>query len=250
MLTTPYGGKGLCVVDWNLLTGEVALHGEPLSSSESHLLVLDRFVEALAPSARARLSQRVQMEGNRALVAFEPPTPGLYGMPRPPPGRRWGYVPGVPGKAVGLGVHPGRSQVAVVQQVGRSTKGVGGLKVVDARTGEVMVERELDFAPWCVAYSSDGGTLAIGTLMGNVLLFETERYTQPLEWRVHDQGSSPYIHSLAWTPDGTRLITASGDETLKIWDTRTRVASRLDEERWRALRAQMAARPRPARGVR
>ena len=112
------------------------------------------------------------------------------------------------------------------------------LLVLDTNSGAVLVERELTFQPWCVDYSPDGSVLAIGTNEGRVLLFETEGTTQQLEWRAHES----YVYCLAWTPDGTRLVTASGDATLKIWDTRTRVKSLLEEDRWQTLRKDMATR--------
>jgi WD40 repeat protein len=118
----------------------------------------------------------------------------------------------------------------------------GRLTLIDPRSGEVILERELDWQPRCAAYSPDGSVLAIGTDEGRVLLFETGRYTQQLEWRAHEGEDYSYVYSLAWTPDGTRLATASGDATLKVWDTRTRVASRLADDRWQTQRAEMATR--------
>jgi WD40 repeat protein len=32
-------------------------------------------------------------------------------------------------------------------------------------------------------------------------------------------GHSDYVHSVAFSPDGTRLLTGSGDTTLRVWDT-------------------------------
>lgn len=133
-------------------------------------------------------------------------------------------------------------RAAVVQLVGIGVSRMGRLTVLDTRSGEVLAQRELADSPWCAAYSPDGSVLAIGTNLGNVLFFETERTTQQHAWRAHGPASYAYVYSLAWTPDGTRLLTVSGDETVKIWDTRTRVASRLDYERWQTLRAEMAAR--------
>ena len=90
---------------------------------------------------------------------------------------------------------------------------------------------------YSLAISNDGSVLAIGTNEGRVLLFETEGTTQQLEWRAHEK----YVYCLAWTPDGTRLVTASGDATLKIWDTRTRVKSLIEEDRWQTRGKDMAA---------
>jgi WD40 repeat protein len=35
-------------------------------------------------------------------------------------------------------------------------------------------------------------------------------------------GHSDYVHALAFSPDGTRLISSSGDRTIRVWDTLTR----------------------------
>jgi WD40 repeat protein len=32
----------------------------------------------------------------------------------------------------------------------------------------------------------------------------------------------PYALQVAWKPDGTQLLTASGDKTCKLWDVETR----------------------------
>ncbi|MFT4541674.1 MAG: serine/threonine protein kinase/WD40 repeat protein [Planctomycetota bacterium] len=238
VLTTPFSDKGLCVVDWDLATSEIALPVSHEARDQSHLLLLDRFIDILAPSEKQRLSQRVQMMGAKGLAIFEPPTRGARGMQRPSAGRNWSYVPGVEGPVVGLGMHPTLALVAVVQHVGEGAAGMGTVSVIDQKTGEVVVTREFAYQPWCVAFSPDGGTLAIGTHEGRVVLFETELYSEQLAWRAHEK----YIYSIAWTPDGTRIVTASGDETLGLWDTRSRAASRLAEERWIALRAQTALR--------
>jgi serine/threonine protein kinase/WD40 repeat protein len=241
LVTTPYGGRGLCIVDWNLLTGEVALPAAPLPADTNHLLLLDRFVEVQAPKDKERLNQSVQMENDLAMVVYDPPTPGLSGAAPPAEGTRWRYAPGGAQGAVGLSVHPRLSQAAVAQQAGGRTR-VGLLTVVDTRSGEVVVRREFPHTPMGSAYSPDGSVLAIGTNLGDVLLFETEHYTQQLCWRAHQGDPFSYVYSLAWTPDGTRLVTVSGDETVRIWDTRTRVASRLAEDCWAKLRTTMAGR--------
>ncbi|MBI5850623.1 MAG: protein kinase [Planctomycetes bacterium] len=239
LVTTPYGGRGLCLVDWDLLTGEVALQAAPLPSDTNHLLLLDRFVEVLAPKDKERLNQSVQMDGDLAMVVYEPPTPGLHEAAPPAEGMRWRYVLGGAQRAIGISVHPRLSQAAVAQQDDGKLR-TGRLTVVDTRSGEVVVRREFPHTPMGSAYSPDGSVLAIGTNLGDVLLFETEHYTQQLCWPAHKGSAYSYVYSLAWTPDGTRLVTVSGDETVRIWDTRTRVASRLAEDRWAKLRAAMA----------
>jgi WD40 repeat protein len=33
------------------------------------------------------------------------------------------------------------------------------------------------------------------------------------------RGHDDYVHAVAWSPDGTRLISASGDRTVRVWDS-------------------------------
>jgi WD40 repeat protein len=44
-------------------------------------------------------------------------------------------------------------------------------------------------------------------------------------------GHDAYVHAIDWSPDGTRLISASGDGTVRVWDS---------------LSAQVRARSAPA----
>ena len=53
-------------------------------------------------------------------------------------------------------------------------------------------------------------------------------------------GHEDYVHALDFSPDGTRLVSASGDHTLRIWDS-VRPAVRIREARAaQALRDKMA----------
>jgi hypothetical protein len=33
------------------------------------------------------------------------------------------------------------------------------------------------------------------------------------------RGHDAYVHAVDWSPDGTRLISASGDGTVRVWDS-------------------------------
>jgi WD40 repeat protein len=33
------------------------------------------------------------------------------------------------------------------------------------------------------------------------------------------RGHADFVHAIAWSPDGTRLITGSGDFTMRVWDS-------------------------------
>ena len=40
------------------------------------------------------------------------------------------------------------------------------------------------------------------------------------------------VHAVAWSPDGNRLVTASGDHTARIWDVSTEAGTLAD---WHAI---------------
>lgn len=237
VVTTPHNGRAVSLVDWNLLTGDIAVPARLPLREVRHVELLDAFIETLAPVGRVRLSQHAQMMGSCALVGALPQSSNL---PRPVEGKRWRYVPGVEEGFMIMSVHPSSARVAVLRN--KTAIREGQLKVLDATSGEVRVERDIAFSPCCCAYSPDGSVIAIGTKDGRVLLYETEFHTQQLEWRAHTGDPFEYVQSIAWTPDGTRLVTASGDATVKVWDTRTRAASLLEEDQWASLRGKMESR--------
>lgn len=68
--------------------------------------------------------------------------------------------------------------------------------------------------------------IAVGTHEGRLLFFDTEHHERQLDWQALDS----YVYSLAWTPDGTRLVTVGGDATVRVWDTRPRVAARRADD--------------------
>jgi WD40 repeat protein len=82
--------------------------------------------------------------------------------------------------------------------------------------------------------------MACGSGSGSITIYETRFWKRLLSIDAHDD----YVHDLAWTPDGTRLISASGDASVKIWDSVHPIARRFHAEdreaRFEAARARLA----------
>jgi WD40 repeat protein len=70
----------------------------------------------------------------------------------------------------------------------------------------------------CIRYSPSGKFLAIATT-NNVEIYDTGTRECVASFKAHTE----YNLSLAWTPDGTRLLTGSSedDPTIREWDTTT-----------------------------
>uniref|UniRef100_A0A7E4W357 Actin-interacting protein 1 n=1 Tax=Panagrellus redivivus TaxID=6233 RepID=A0A7E4W357_PANRE len=72
-----------------------------------------------------------------------------------------------------------------------------------------------------VRYNKDGSVFASGGADGKIFLFEGsdgETITELTDPAV--KGGAAHaggIYALAWSPDATRIVTASGDKTVKIW---------------------------------
>lgn len=73
-------------------------------------------------------------------------------------------------------------------------------------------------APYAAAYSPDGAVLAVGDVEGRVHLYDAEYDVEFGTFRAADD----YVFSVAWSPAGDRLVTASGDGTVRVWDARPR----------------------------
>lgn len=93
--------------------------------------------------------------------------------------------------------------------------------VWDVGSGEI-IETMLgpNEAVWSVAWSPDGKTIALGTMAGEVVFWDTdnlseyvvEKYLAHLAW----------VSDLVWSPDGALLGTAGADGLARIWDFESR----------------------------
>ena len=97
----------------------------------------------------------------------------------------------------------------------------GAIRVVDVPTGQVALSLRLnDLVILISTLSPDGKRLAVtgfvpGFLTGEVRILDAAsgREVMP-RLRGHNFG----VRALAFSPDGLRLATGSGDKTVKIWD--------------------------------
>ncbi len=86
-------------------------------------------------------------------------------------------------------------------------------------------------AIWCLSVSPDQETIAVGSEDGRIrLLSVLPRSLEVL--RGFESGEDGRILSLAWSPDGSRIITGTAGGVIKVFDVRTgRVSFSIKSER-------------------
>jgi WD40 repeat protein len=97
------------------------------------------------------------------------------------------------------------------------------VKVWDAKTGRPLVTIPLEGPSSMVTYSPDGRRLAV--LSSSPALYPLSSaalYDSATGRKIHSlSGHSQHVNSIAFSPDGQRLVTSSYDRTAKVWDART-----------------------------
>ncbi|MFO0072033.1 MAG: WD40 repeat domain-containing protein, partial [Gemmatimonas sp.] len=73
---------------------------------------------------------------------------------------------------------------------------------------------QLDEAPLAMRVSSDGSWLAVGTGDGALTVIDTDRGLVQRHWAAHAFGTL----AVAWSPDGTTLVSGGQDGIVRFWD--------------------------------
>lgn len=91
-----------------------------------------------------------------------------------------------------------------------------GVKIWDVGTGRELRDLSLRCQCFCVAFSPDGKRVAAGTgaRANNVSILDPESGRELLALKGHPH----LVVSVAFSPDGRRLLTGSTDQTARIWD--------------------------------
>lgn len=70
-----------------------------------------------------------------------------------------------------------------------------------------------------VRFSPNGELFASAGFDGKLFLYKTNDYSKVGEFGSPAHGGG--IYAVSWSPDGSQLLSASGDKTCKVWDANT-----------------------------
>jgi WD40 repeat protein len=99
------------------------------------------------------------------------------------------------------------------------------VRLWDPATHELLAILPHGSAVYGVAFSPNGRRLAAACADNSIRLWDVASArraggTEFLEAEVAElRGHEDYVHAVAWSPDGTRLLSASGDRTVRVWDS-------------------------------
>ncbi|XZE53644.1 c-type cytochrome domain-containing protein [Planctomycetaceae bacterium SH139] len=96
---------------------------------------------------------------------------------------------------------------------------LGEVKLFDSASGELINDLFISAdAMFAVEFSPDGTRLAASGAEGTIVIFDLSSPARPQHLiEVH----SDWVHSIAWSPDGKWLVSASRDKTSKVFIAET-----------------------------
>ena len=96
--------------------------------------------------------------------------------------------------------------------------GEGGVQVWRVEDRKRTATMETDGTVYCLAVSKDGRWIAAGTSLGEVLVWDTATHEQVFK---HEEDNRD-VNGVDFSPDSSRLVSASDNKTASIWDIATR----------------------------
>jgi WD40 repeat protein/serine/threonine protein kinase len=99
------------------------------------------------------------------------------------------------------------------------------VRLWDAATGAALAVLPHGSIVFGVAFNPSGTRLAAGCADNTIRLWDVGVARRAGGKEAPDaevaelQGHDAYVHAVDWSPDGTRLISASGDGTVRVWDS-------------------------------
>ena len=114
-----------------------------------------------------------------------------------------------------VALNPTGTRVATFERHPQTTWGErANVVLFDTVTGDLLQRVDLQAEPVALEFSPDGSFLAVGDRQRSVLVLDA----QTLEPRRHLLGHMDEVTSLAFAPNGKRLVTSSTDGCLRLWD--------------------------------
>lgn len=117
----------------------------------------------------------------------------------------------------GLAFHPTENWLAVAS----GTPGqLGEVKLFDWQSGDVIAHLLVsEDEMFDVAFSSDGKRLASCGADGAIAIFDRNESGTWRSMIIEDHAD--WVNAIAWSPDGTKVVSASRDKTSKVFDATT-----------------------------